>query len=260
MGIITDPNTLIANTLAKAAEVEAKVDTIYAEFNGNIDNANIKAGAAIVQSKIAALVSDLVARVVKAGDQMTGRLDIKMVEPHVRFIGTEPAAKDWRLAEGAGSVFLQENTGTEGSPTWTVRYQFRTPNTPTADDDVATKKYVNDQDNLAIFTKEFISAEQTLTLNGTLTLAHGLGVKPKMLYLVMVNKVAELGYSVGDESHLYIMMDASSRSIVPVINNADTTNIFIKFGGNTVELNRKDTGLKDQTIYANWKLVVKAWA
>ena len=43
---------------------------------------------------------------------------MKMSTPYVRFIGTEGSAVDYRLAETAGSMKLQKNTGTEGTPTW----------------------------------------------------------------------------------------------------------------------------------------------
>jgi len=43
---------------------------------------------------------------------------MKMATPYVRFIGTEGSAVDYRLAETAGSMKLQKNTGTEGTPSW----------------------------------------------------------------------------------------------------------------------------------------------
>lgn len=52
MGLITDPNSLTNGTTADAAQVEAKIDTIYSEFNGSISNANISASAAIAYSKL----------------------------------------------------------------------------------------------------------------------------------------------------------------------------------------------------------------
>jgi len=145
MGIVARVNQFTGSTAPQLTWLDTELDNLRAEFNGNIDDANIKTNAGIAQSKTANLTTDLAARVVKTGDRMTGRLDIRMDTPYVRLIGTEASAKDWRLDESAGLVLLQENTGTEGTPIWTTRYQFRTPNTPTADDDVATKKYVNDQ-------------------------------------------------------------------------------------------------------------------
>ena len=52
MGLIVDPNSLTNGTTADAAQVEAKIDTIYSEFNGSISNANISGSAAIAYSKL----------------------------------------------------------------------------------------------------------------------------------------------------------------------------------------------------------------
>jgi len=52
MAQITRPNSYAANTTIKSSEVNDDLDTIYNEFNGNIDNNNIKAAAAITNTKI----------------------------------------------------------------------------------------------------------------------------------------------------------------------------------------------------------------
>src|SRR3990172_6494239 len=44
--------SFVANTDALAAEVEYDFATIYAEFNGNISDANVASGAAIEETKI----------------------------------------------------------------------------------------------------------------------------------------------------------------------------------------------------------------
>lgn len=53
MGTITRPNTYTAGNTIDPTENTANETTIYNEFNGNIDNANIKASAGILESKIA---------------------------------------------------------------------------------------------------------------------------------------------------------------------------------------------------------------
>lgn len=53
MGTITRPNTYTTGNTILAADVTSNETTIYNEFNGNVDNNNIKSGAAIVESKIA---------------------------------------------------------------------------------------------------------------------------------------------------------------------------------------------------------------
>ena len=52
MGTIVKPNTFTSGATIIAAEHNDNFDTIYNEFNGNIDNDNIKASAGIVGSKL----------------------------------------------------------------------------------------------------------------------------------------------------------------------------------------------------------------
>lgn len=53
MGTVTKPNTYTAGNTILASEVNANEDTLYTLVNGNIENANIKSSAGIVESKIA---------------------------------------------------------------------------------------------------------------------------------------------------------------------------------------------------------------
>lgn len=57
MGLITKPNPTANGTTADGSAVSANFDTIYAEFNGNIDNNNIKPNAGIVDTKLATIAS-----------------------------------------------------------------------------------------------------------------------------------------------------------------------------------------------------------
>lgn len=52
MGIVTLPSFGTDPATVNAANLDGKVDPLAAEFNGNIENANIKAGAGIVYSKL----------------------------------------------------------------------------------------------------------------------------------------------------------------------------------------------------------------
>lgn len=48
-------------------------------------------------------------------------LNLKGTRPGVRWVGTEVSAKDFRFIEESGALFIQENTGTEATPTWAKR-------------------------------------------------------------------------------------------------------------------------------------------
>jgi hypothetical protein len=53
MGVISKPYTFSANTTIQSAQINSDFNSIYSEFNGNIENENIKSGAGIVESKLA---------------------------------------------------------------------------------------------------------------------------------------------------------------------------------------------------------------
>lgn len=112
------------------------------------------------------------------------------------------------------------------------------------------------------FTKTYISPNQTITSGGSLTLAHGLGEKPKVLQYVLVCQTAELGYSIGDEYD--IGCGASQNNVNQGLSAVfGATNVNIRYGsaGSVFALNNKGTGAGLSNITnANWRLVVRAWA
>jgi hypothetical protein len=143
-GLVSKPFTFSPNTLAKSSEVNSDFDTIYNEFNGNISDANISSIAAIQQSKINNLVTDLLTKLADTGDTITGELKSKYSTPCWRATGTEGSAKDWSICENAGAVQIRENTGSEGAPTWTVRYTLPAgAGGPATGTDLTTKTYVD---------------------------------------------------------------------------------------------------------------------
>jgi len=110
-----------------------------------------------------------------------------------------------------------------------------------------------------ILAQSYDSGEQTITAAGLLTLAHGLGAKPKVLEAVLVCKTAEYNYSVGDEVLTALDAASVSRGASCVW---DATNINIRFGSSatTFYLLDKTTGAIQATTNANWKLIVRAYA
>ncbi len=112
-----------------------------------------------------------------------------------------------------------------------------------------------------IFTKKFVSTQQTITQAGALTIAHGLGIKPDLVVPVIQCVTAELGYSVGDEVMInpHVFEPGSTRGIMLV---SDTTNINVKFSNNAgmISAVNKTTGALAVFAIANWRFVVKAWA
>ncbi|MER9755406.1 hypothetical protein NKJ46_18450 [Mesorhizobium sp. M0166] len=107
------------------------------------------------------------------------------------------------------------------------------------------------------FTASFESAQQTITNAGALTLAHGLGVQPKLYIALLQCATAELGYSIGDE--IPLSSENSSNKGVSMV--ADATSINVRFGSTTMSILNKTTGGGNGAFTnANWRLVVRAWA
>jgi hypothetical protein len=108
----------------------------------------------------------------------------------------------------------------------------------------------------------FISADQTITSAGSLTLAHGLGATPEFFQVRIKNLTAELGYSIGDElivnPHNTNATSGNNQgvSIVP-----DATNLNIRYGssGTTFTILRKDTGAGVNATNTRWSAIFYAW-
>lgn len=110
--------------------------------------------------------------------------------------------------------------------------------------------------------KEYVSAQQTITAAGTLTLAHSLGAKPTLVQAVLQCTTAQGGYSIGDEVYINphsTLQAGSSRgiSVVP-----DATNLNVKYGSDATgvfTIIRKDTGNLIDITNGSWRLVLRAW-
>ncbi|WP_137972009.1 hypothetical protein [Pseudomonas sp. F(2018)] len=106
------------------------------------------------------------------------------------------------------------------------------------------------------FTKEYVSAEQTITAGGVVTLAHGLGVKPKLVRAYLVCKTAEHGWSVNDEVNIEALV--ASASSYNYGYGANTTNIRAVCGGSGCVVHNA-SGSSSTVTAANWRLILRAW-
>lgn len=104
------------------------------------------------------------------------------------------------------------------------------------------------------FQKRFESSEQTITLAGSLTIAHGLGVEPTFYFPYLVCKTAEPGYGIGDHTPLLAATGNFATSVVP-----DPTIITVRFSSGSPYVANKSSGGTVNIVAANWKLVVRAW-
>lgn len=107
--------------------------------------------------------------------------------------------------------------------------------------------------------KFFESAQQTVTTGGGLTIAHGLGVKPKLVWPVLVCITANNGFNVGDEVSCGPIFDAGSGGGIQVV--PDATNLNVRFGNsNTLRVLNQSTGAGINLTNSQWRAVFRAWA
>lgn len=112
----------------------------------------------------------------------------------------------------------------------------------------------------AVRTKGFIlgeSAEQTIT-SGTLTeVAHGLGARPRKVWGVLRNKVADAGYAVDDEIETFAYRGVSGDTEEGVLVGADATNTFFTIGSSGIRLWNKNTGQNAGLTNSSWRVVLR---
>ncbi len=97
----------------------------------------------------------------------------------------------------------------------------------------------------------FVSTDQTITSAGALTIAHGLGYTPRLVWLKLICQTAELNYSAGDELTMVPNYASYGVSIV-----TDSTNLVIRYGisANVFAILNKSTGASYVITNGNWKV------
>lgn len=128
MGTIVKPNTFTSGTSAVASEVNANFDTIYTEFNGNIEAANLASGA-VTNAKIGALAVS--SGKLASGAVTAAKLDSGVqadIDARLPKDGSEAMTGDLDITGGAPAVFLMENDTTDdnyevraGASNFTIR-------------------------------------------------------------------------------------------------------------------------------------------
>lgn len=112
------------------------------------------------------------------------------------------------------------------------------------------------------FKAQFVSTQQTITSAGALTIAHGLGVVPKLVTIELVCTTADAGYSVNDIVPIGIMSAPSGsgdRNLAMVI---DATNINVRFASsaNAFLVLNFGTGVGVGLVNTSWRVVFRAYA
>lgn len=105
------------------------------------------------------------------------------------------------------------------------------------------------------FIKLFESAPQTITSGGTLTIAHGLGVQPKLYEIVLQCVTAEGGYVAGEETITF----SGGQSNQGLSLRANATNMIVVVGSSGIIV-VNTSGTTFVITNSRWNIVVRAWA
>lgn len=115
----------------------------------------------------------------------------------------------------------------------------------------------------SVISKKYSSGNQTITAAGLLTLAHGLGVKPKLLQACLVCVVADIGFLVNDEVALNMCDNGGGAAGTGQDITCDETNVYVRFGGAAASyklLNKTTGAFIAITANTSWRLKIEAWA
>lgn len=116
--------------------------------------------------------------------------------------------------------------------------------------------------NLLPLGRSFVSAQQTITAAGSLTLAHSLTVTPKLVECRLVCVSGEHNFSTNDILIVNPNTNAASANARGLALTVDATNCNVRFGSdaNTFESFDFTSGNVAALTNSSWRLQVRAWA
>lgn len=109
-------------------------------------------------------------------------------------------------------------------------------------------------------TKVYASPAQTITAAGALTLAHGLGVEPKLVTATLICGTNDAGYTAGQHVEVALTQSTADNRGVSIVK--DATNLTIRFGSsaNTFQVLNATTGAGTSIVNADWTIIFRAFA
>lgn len=111
-----------------------------------------------------------------------------------------------------------------------------------------------------VISRMFESAEIAVTPLSSVTVAHGLGIVPKLVDYILICKSTELGYVTGDQlsiSGTEISSAGASLGPLAVVTNND---VSMRFGNSPIIIIRRGSGDPAPITPASWRLKVRAFA
>lgn len=234
-----DDNVISDATYLKWKRVEADLTSIQAQIDAqtvNITNANSAANAAQVTANTASTTANNANNTANnAAATATG--------------AAATAAQALVDAATADAKAVAAQTTANSGVSAAAAAQTTATAALTAANSVAANKF-------------FTSVEYNL-IDGVLAdVAHGLGSVPKFIRWVLVNKVAEFGYGIGDEVDVTSMSaNTADNSRFPCFSfGCDATKIFLMAQLPTPPfLLRRDTGAQGTITFVRWKAKCYAW-
>ncbi len=107
------------------------------------------------------------------------------------------------------------------------------------------------------FALSFTSSPLTITASSLGSVAHGLGVQPTLIMLILECTTADAGYAIGDRVFVISRQDAGS-GITAYLD--DTSNVKWTIGSTLVIQNKSSPASPNNITFSSWRLIVRAWA
>lgn len=109
------------------------------------------------------------------------------------------------------------------------------------------------------FTREYTSAELTITNNGNGTLTHSLSAVPKFVQIRLVCKTSDLNYAINDEIVWGTMFQGFDKGVSVIVNS---TSIIYRYAAVSAPFSYvdKNNGNVNALTNGNWRMVIRAWA
>jgi hypothetical protein len=176
----------------------------------------------------------------------------------------QPTVADQRTALGLGALATASTITTAEIAPAALRTRAEGVGTP-LDTEVPTVNsmvgHVSDVVAPYPFKSEFVSAQQTITSGGALTIAHPFGVAPKLITIELVCITPEQGFGAGNVVPIGIMSapgGSGGRNLVVV---PDTANLNVRFSSsaNVFIVLNFGTGADVVLTNANWRVVFRAY-
>lgn len=109
---------------------------------------------------------------------------------------------------------------------------------------------------LSGITPDFTSAEQTITVDSQLDVAHSLGGIPSLFQVILRCKTANLGYGVGDE---ILLPNVSEAADIGATAFADSTNVSIVTSA-SIQVISASTFNSGSITTTSWRYIIRAWS